>query len=1123
MRLPGGARALAILLLPALGAAAASGQAQAPAPPRSPVASAPATDIYLVDVGVRGGRLQAGTPRRIVSREGYDNQPAFSPDGRALFFTAAQDGQTDIQRYDLATGASRAWALTPESEFSPAPAPGGGMSVVRVEADGTQRLWSLPEKGAAELLLPGVAPVGYFAWADTRTLVLYVLGEPATLQLADLATGKAEVVASGIGRSIRPVPGRAAVSFVRIVSKGESWLEGLDVRTRKTQRLARLPEGAEHHAWLPDGRVVVSQGARLLELAPGAREFRELAHYEDPGLQNLTRIAASPKGGVLALVSDEARPFELSVDSIMRGPELTGYPPGGLRFSGDSKELYFEWRRPGEDEAATWAVALPGGEPRRLSDEERRLAPAVRCEWDEARRLCLFVEDGDVILVDSVARARRVLAGSTGAETSPRFAAGGTAVTFVRDNNLWKAALSGSGDVLVQLTDAGPKKKEPKLTPSQQFLKDEERKLLQSVEERAARRERGEQKKEREALPKLELAEGESVREGALSGDGRFAFLVVAKKAQGAKTADVPSYVTESAYAETIATRTMVGDAQESRRLAILDLAGRTRAWAWVDGVTAPEPEEKQPKQDQAGPGSEPKQSNQAKASEPEPKQSTEANAAHAAPPAGGSGPGSGGDASEAESKKPGREVRFGLPLVSPGGTRAVASVRAADNKDRWLVLLDPATGKGRVLERQHDVAWVREGFAQQGSASFGWLDERRLWFTSEATGYAHLYSVDAAAEHPEPKALTSGAWEIDEVQLSPARDRFYLTTTEAGAGERHLYAMPAAGGARERLTAATGAHLALVSPDGTTLADVYSTGNRPPELFLGACRPGAVGRQATTSTSPAFRSHGWIDPRVVRFEARDGVLVPARLYTPESVGAARDPRRPAVVFVHGAGYLQNAHRYWSSYYREYMFHHLLASRGYVVLDVDYRGSAGYGRDWRTAVASHMGGKDLDDVVDAAGYLAREHGVDPKRIGVYGGSYGGFLTLMALFTSPDTFAAGAALRPVTDWAHYNHGYTSNILGTPPKDAEAYRRSSPIYHAAGLKGALLICHGMVDTNVHFQDSVRLAQKLIELRKENWELAAYPVENHGFEEAASWADEYKRILALFERTLRKAPAP
>jgi len=201
------------------------------------------------------------------------------------------------------------------------------------------------------------------------------------------------------------------------------------------------------------------------------------------------------------------------------------------------------------------------------------------------------------------------------------------------------------------------------------------------------------------------------------------------------------------------------------------------------------------------------------------------------------------------------------------------------------------------------------------------------------------------------------------------------------------------------------------------------------------------------------------------------------------------------------------------------MFHHILASKGYVVLDPDYRASAGYGRDWRTAIYQWMGGHDLNDVVDGAAYLVKSQKVSASRIGVYGGSYGGFITLMALFTSPDTFAAGAALRPVTDWTHYNHGYTSNILNEPQTDAEAYRKSSPIYFAEGLKAPLLIAHGMVDTNVHFQDSVRLVQRLIELRKENWEIAPYPVEDHGFVEATSWADEYKRILKLFETNLKK----
>ena len=189
-----------------------------------------------------------------------------------------------------------------------------------------------------------------------------------------------------------------------------------------------------------------------------------------------------------------------------------------------------------------------------------------------------------------------------------------------------------------------------------------------------------------------------------------------------------------------------------------------------------------------------------------------------------------------------------------------------------------------------------------------------------------------------------------------------------------------------------------------------------------------------------------------------------------------------AVIFVHGAGYLQNVHKWWSSYFREYMFHNLLTDLGYTVLDIDYRGSAGYGRDWRTGIYRHMGGKDLSDQVDGAKFLAAQHGVDPSRVGLYGGSYGGFITLMALFNEAETFKSGAALRSVTDWAHYNHGYTSNILNEPFNDPIAYKRSSPIYFAEGLEGNLLIAHGMIDTNVHFQDVVRLAQRLIELEKD-----------------------------------------
>ena len=313
-----------------------------------------------------------------------------------------------------------------------------------------------------------------------------------------------------------------------------------------------------------------------------------------------------------------------------------------------------------------------------------------------------------------------------------------------------------------------------------------------------------------------------------------------------------------------------------------------------------------------------------------------------------------------------------------------------------------------------------------------------------------------------------------------------------------------------------TGADSVAISPDEKHIALIHSSSNKPWELYLQEAKPGGKIEQVTNKAeSDEFKSYAWKEPEHVTFTARDGAIVHARLYKPANPHA----NKPAVLFVHGAGYLQNAHKWWSNYFREYMFNNMLADNGYYVLDIDYRGSAGYGRNWRTGIYRHMGGKDLTDHVDGADWLVKNYGVNPKHIALYGGSYGGFITLMGLFTEPEVFAAGAALRSVTDWANYNHGYTSNILNEPFNDSLAYRRSSPIYFAEGLKGNLVMLHGMMDVNVHFQDIVKLSQRLIELGKDNWELAVYPMEDHGFVEPSSWTDEYKRVFKLFETVLKK----
>jgi dipeptidyl aminopeptidase/acylaminoacyl peptidase len=224
------------------------------------------------------------------------------------------------------------------------------------------------------------------------------------------------------------------------------------------------------------------------------------------------------------------------------------------------------------------------------------------------------------------------------------------------------------------------------------------------------------------------------------------------------------------------------------------------------------------------------------------------------------------------------------------------------------------------------------------------------------------------------------------------------------------------------------------------------------------------------------------------------------------------------VIFIHGAGYLQNVHLRYPYYFREQLFNNLLVQNGYVVLDIDYRASAGYGRDWRAAIYRQMGHPEIDDLLDGKKWLAEQAAVDPQRVGLYGGSYGGFMTLMALFRAPGEFAAGAALRPVTDWMQYDHNYTSAILNDPQIDPIAYARSSPIEFAGGLRDALLICHGVIDDNVLFEDSMRLYQRLIELHKDDFAISPYPLDRHAFSNADSWLDEYKRIYRLFETHLK-----
>jgi WD40 repeat protein len=276
---------------------------QAAAQPQGP----PGTDIWVADLTIHDGRVSVGKPANVTARPGYDNQPAFLPDGSGFLYTRiGADGQADIWRYDFATHAARAVTTTRESEYSPTLMPqSGGISVVRVELDSTQRLWRLDlDGGHPTLLFEKIKPVGYHAWAGDSVLALYVLGNPNALVLARLGSEKFDTVARNIGRALQPIPGRHAVSFAQIVDSTESWLMALNADSGAVRRLVRLPRGAEFHFWMPGGLVLTSDGASLYQSDPhGTESWVVVADLGAMGLRGVTRLAVSPSGDRLALVA----------------------------------------------------------------------------------------------------------------------------------------------------------------------------------------------------------------------------------------------------------------------------------------------------------------------------------------------------------------------------------------------------------------------------------------------------------------------------------------------------------------------------------------------------------------------------------------------------------------------------------------------------------------------------------------------------------------------------------------------------------------------------------------------------------------------------------------------------
>lgn len=821
----------------------------------------------------------------------------------------------------------------------------------------------------------------------------------------------------------------------------------------------------------------MSAAGRISAAVPALAAVLALVAAPALEAQNLARFEPVPA---------RSNDFALTIASIMRGPEHIGQAPAGVRWSDDGEWIYFRWRPGGgewHEPATLYRVRAGGGTPEPVSDEDELALGPILAPGDISPdgRWRATSHDGDLYLIERATAAARRLTHTEAGESGPVFSGDGSAIFFRRANNLFAFDID-DGEIRQLTSIGGPEAPEdPEAEGHKAFLEAQQRELFEHIRVREIREERAEERRElREAGRRetLRLDQGENAQGLVADPSGTWVAVTATRGGfgGGGQRTDIPLWITESGYTENTEMRAKVGDEQGTSRLAVVSTG--TGEVVWLD-LGAPD---------------------DADANEES-----------------GAGDGAGGDAED-----DGGDLLAVASFAgwNDAGTHGLVFAVDYDYKTWRLYAFEAATGALTLLDTHHDEAWVGGPcFGFQGAGCMGWLPAEvagampRAWYVSEETGYAHLYAVDADGGNRE--ALTAGEWEVLGATIPDGWDAFLLQTSEISPFDQHPWRMAFDGSDRVQLLAGEGSFTVTPSPDGGRFAVLHSRANRPGELYVADTAPAAEMTRITTTPTAEWLGFPWLEPEIVHFEARDGVPVPARIYRPSDFGV--EANGAGVVFVHGAGYLHNVHNWWSNYYREYMFHHFLAAQGYTVLDIDYRGSAGYGRDWRTAIYRHMGGWDLSDQVDGAAYLIREEGVEPGRLGIYGGSYGGFITLMALFTSPETFAAGAALRSVTDWAHYNHWYTSRILNLPHEDEEAYRRSSPIYFAEGLEGHLLIAHGMYDTNVHFSDVVRLAQRLIELGKENWEMAVYPVENHGFAEPSSWTDEYRRIYDLFERVI------
>lgn len=396
-----------------------------------------------------------------------------------------------------------------------------------------------------------------------------------------------------------------------------------------------------------------------------------------------------------------------------------------------------------------------------------------------------------------------------------------------------------------------------------------------------------------------------------------------------------------------------------------------------------------------------------------------------------------------------------------------------------------------------------------------------KLMFLSEQDGWNQVYTVDPNGNNMEQH--THGEYEVPWARWTSKSEIVYAST-EIDPGERHIYTLDTTDNDVSKLTSDTGFRQNFrLGPDKKYVVYKYTYFNEPAELYSLNLDDEGNKNRLTHTIPDRFKKMDWQKEDYIRFTGRDG-KTKLSMSVLEPTQKQQSSSNPVVVFVHGAGSLQNVYKGWSeNYYREYMFNQFLTAHGYYVIEIDYRHSTGYGREFREDVTNWMGKYETQDIEDGIDYLAEHYPeADTSSVGIYGGSYGGFMSLYATSVSPGYFDAGAALRAVTNWKNYYHTnpwYTLPRLGKPKADSANYARSSPITYVDQLEKPVLILHGLKDNNVGFQDAAQYINELIEGGNKDFEMMMYPAERHSFQDSDNWYDEYSRIFEFFNNKLKE----